>query len=46
MLGSSDVNAIACVTGKPLHEGGIQGRTEATGILFIHISYSLIEFKK
>lgn len=28
----SDVNAIACVTGKPLHLGGVRGRTEATGL--------------
>ncbi|MEP7322489.1 MAG: Glu/Leu/Phe/Val dehydrogenase [Saprospiraceae bacterium] len=26
-----DPNAIACVTGKPVHQFGIQGRTEATG---------------
>lgn len=27
----NDVNALGCVTGKPLGQGGIQGRTEATG---------------
>lgn len=32
LYGQSDVSAAACVTGKPLSQGGIQGRTEATGL--------------
>ena len=27
-----DLNSMGCVTGKPLGQGGIQGRTEATGM--------------
>jgi glutamate dehydrogenase (NAD(P)+) len=38
---TTDINAKACVTGKPLHAGGIQGRVEATGR---GVQYALREF--
>lgn len=40
-MATTDINARACVTGKPLTQGGIAGRTEATGR---GIQYALQEF--
>jgi glutamate dehydrogenase (NAD(P)+) len=36
-----DINYVACVTGKPVHHGGIQGRVEATGR---GVQYAIREF--
>ncbi len=40
-MNTTDINAKACVTGKPVSGGGIQGRTEATGR---GVQYALREF--
>ena len=40
-INTTDINARACVTGKPIHSGGINGRVEATGR---GIQYALREF--
>lgn len=40
-LRPDDINAEACVTGKPLAGGGIEGRTEATGR---GVQYAIREF--
>ncbi|MEP3347826.1 MAG: Glu/Leu/Phe/Val dehydrogenase [Litoreibacter sp.] len=40
-MNTTDINARACVTGKPLNAGGIAGRVEATGR---GVQYALQEF--
>ena len=40
-MNTTDINARACVTGKPLHAGGIAGRVEATGR---GVQYAMQEF--
>jgi glutamate dehydrogenase (NAD(P)+) len=40
-LNPTEIDALACVTGKPVHMGGIEGRVEATGR---GIQYALREF--
>jgi glutamate dehydrogenase (NAD(P)+) len=40
-MNTSEIDSRACVTGKPLHFGGIAGRTEATGR---GVQYALREF--
>lgn len=40
-MNTTDINARACVTGKPLNSGGIMGRVEATGR---GVQYALREF--
>lgn len=40
-MNTTDINARACVTGKPLNTGGIAGRVEATGR---GVQYALQEF--
>ena len=40
-LHPSEINARGCVTGKPVHFGGVEGRVEATGR---GVQYGIQEF--
>ncbi|ORX89602.1 mitochondrial glutamate dehydrogenase [Basidiobolus meristosporus CBS 931.73] len=42
-LNPTDINAPGCITGKPINQGGVRGRTEATGL---GVYYSTREFLK
>ncbi|KAK9761013.1 NADP-dependent glutamate dehydrogenase [Basidiobolus ranarum] len=42
-LNPTDINAAGCITGKPINQGGVRGRTEATGL---GVYYSTREFLK
>jgi len=40
--GHKDINAEGCVTGKSIHLGGINGRTESTGLGVFYATRDLI----
>jgi len=42
-MGWQDINAHACVTGKPITQGGIHGRTSATGRGVFHAIKNFVE---
>jgi glutamate dehydrogenase (NAD(P)+) len=42
LFGQTDVNAWACVTGKPISMGGIDGRTEATGLGLVYATRAFL----
>lgn len=44
--GHKDINAVGCVTGKDISEGGIRGRTESTGLGVFYATRDLMENEK
>ncbi|XP_046392878.1 glutamate dehydrogenase, mitochondrial-like [Ischnura elegans] len=45
-IGHNDINANACVTGKPINQGGIHGRTAATGRGIFHGAQNILNNEK
>ncbi|KAL5964100.1 Glutamate dehydrogenase 1 mitochondrial [Taenia solium] len=45
-LGYQDINAKGCVTGKPINQGGIHGRTAATGLGLFYVLENFINNEK
>ncbi|CUT98844.1 glutamate dehydrogenase [Echinococcus multilocularis] len=45
-LGYQDINAKGCVTGKPINQGGIHGRTAATGLGLFYALENFINSEK
>ena len=43
MLCGNEISAAACVTGKPISQGGIAGRTEATGLGLFYAARDFLE---
>lgn len=45
VLHPNEINASACVTGKPIHFGGVAGRTEATGLGLLYALRAFFSYK-
>jgi len=43
LFGHNDIDALGCVTGKSVEVGGINGRTESTGLGVFYITKSIME---
>jgi len=41
--GHTDINASGCVTGKAANQGGITGRTEATGLGVFYVTRQVLQ---